>query len=103
MQLVAHLVGRARRVPRDTEKEFKLAVFEHRWLVAADARHCGVEPLFAEAKAWHGLRRFRLRRLWRVNTEALMTAAGQNPKRLLAKRGWGRRPLPSGVLALSDG
>jgi hypothetical protein len=56
-----------------------------------------VEPLFAEEKDWHGLRRFRLRRLWRVNCEALLTAAGQNLKRLLAKRGWGRRPLPSGA------
>ncbi len=56
-----------------------------------------VEPLFAEAKDWHGLRRFRLRRLWRVNCEALMIAAGQNLKRLLSKRGWGRRPLPSGT------
>ena len=25
-----------------------------------------VEPLFAEGKDWHGMRRFRLRRLWRV-------------------------------------
>ena len=40
-------------------------------------RKVWVEPLFAEAKAWHGLRRFRLRRLWRVNSEALMTAAGR--------------------------
>ena len=60
-------------------------------------RQVWVEPLFAEAKAWHGLRRFRLRRLWRVNSEALLTAAGQNLKRLLTKRGWGRRPLPSGA------
>jgi transposase len=60
-------------------------------------RKVWVEPLFAEAKDWHGLRRFRLRRLWRVNTEALLIAAGQNLKRLLAKRGWGRRPLPSGA------
>lgn len=60
-------------------------------------RKVWVEPLFAEAKVWHGLRRFRLRRLWRVNSEALMTAAGQNLKRLLAKQGWGRRPLPSGA------
>ncbi len=43
-----------------------------------------VEPLFAEAKDWHGLRRFRLRRLWRVNGEALLIAAGQNLKRLLS-------------------
>jgi len=28
--------------------------------------------------------------------EALVTAAAQNLKRLLAKQGWGRRPLPSG-------
>jgi hypothetical protein len=56
-----------------------------------------VEPLFAEAKEWHGLRRFRLRHLWRVNCEALLTAAGQNLKRLLSTRGWGRRPLPSGA------
>lgn len=60
-------------------------------------RQVWVEPLFAEAKDWHGLRRFRLRRLWRVNCEALIIAAGQNLKRLLSKRGWGRRPLPSGA------
>ena len=60
-------------------------------------RKVWVEPLFAEAKDWHGLRRFRLRRLWRVNCEALLIAAGQNLKRLLSKRGWGRRPLPSGA------
>jgi DDE family transposase len=60
-------------------------------------RKVWVEPLFAEAKGWHGLRRFRLRRLWRVNSEALMIAAGQNLKRLLAQQGWGRRPLPSGA------
>jgi transposase len=60
-------------------------------------RSVWVEPLFAEGKDWHGMRRFRLRRLWRVNCEALMIAAGQNLKRLLSKRGWGRRPLPSGA------
>jgi transposase len=58
-----------------------------------------VEPLFAEGKQWHGMRRFRLRRLWRVNTEALLIAAGQNLKRLLQKHGWGRRPFPGGVVA----
>jgi transposase len=42
-----------------------------------------VEPLFAEAKDWHGSRRFRLRRLEKVNVEALLIAAGQNVKRLL--------------------
>jgi hypothetical protein len=62
-----------------------------------------VEPLFAEAKDWHGLRRFRLRRLWRVNAEALRIAAGQNLKRLLSWRGWGRRPWPGGAPGLHLG
>ena len=44
-----------------------------------------VEPLFAEGKDWHGMRRFRLRRLWWVNCEALMIASGQNLNRLLKK------------------
>jgi len=35
-------------------------------------RSVWVEPLFAEAKDWHGLRRCcRLRRLWRVNVQVL--------------------------------
>jgi transposase len=63
-------------------------------------RKVWVEPLFAEAKDWHGMRRFRLRQLWRVNCEALVTAAGQNLKRLLRKRGWGRRPFPAEAVAL---
>jgi hypothetical protein len=49
------------------------------------------------------MRRYRLRRLWRVNCEALIRAAGQNLKRLLKKRGWGRRPWPEGTAnALSE-
>lgn len=64
-------------------------------------RQVWVEPLFAEAKDWHGLRRFRLRLLWRVNIEALRIAAGQNLKRLLKKRGWGRRPFPVETLCAS--
>ncbi len=60
-----------------------------------------VEPLFGEAKDWHGLRRFRLRGLWKVNAEALLVAAGQNLKRWLTKTGWGRRHGPAGSLALS--
>jgi Transposase DDE domain len=47
-------------------------------------RRVWVEPLFAEAKDWHGMRRFRLRGLEKVNAEALMIASGQNIKRLLA-------------------
>jgi len=49
-------------------------------------RRVWVEPLFAEAKDWHGLRRFRLRGLEKVNAEALLIAAGQNVKRLVAAR-----------------
>ena len=60
-------------------------------------RQVWVEPLFAEAKDWHGLRRFRLRGLENVNGEALLVAAGQNLKRLLSRRGWGRHPFPSGA------
>ena len=70
---------------------------------AINKRKVWVEPLFAEVKGWHGMRRFRLRRLWRVNCEALMKAAGQNLKRLLQRRGWGRRPWPQGnASALSE-
>jgi hypothetical protein len=61
-------------------------------------RQVRVEPLFAEAKDWHGQRCFRLRGLPKVNGEALLIAAGQNLKRLLSWRGWGRRPFPNGAL-----
>jgi transposase len=64
---------------------------------AMGKRKVWVEPLFGEAKDWHGLRRFRLRGLWKVNAEALLIATGQNLKRLLQKRGWGRRPWPNGA------
>jgi transposase len=57
------------------------------------------EPLFGEAKQWHGLRQFRLRGLKRVNMEGLLIAAGQNLKRWLTATGWGRRHGPSGSLA----
>ena len=57
-----------------------------------------VEPLFGEAKQWHGLRQFRLRGLGKVNAEALLVAAGQNLKRWLAATGWGRRHAPCGAL-----
>jgi transposase len=63
-------------------------------------RQVWVEPLFAEAKDWHGLRRFRLRGLEKVNGAALLIAAGQNLKRLLSWQGWGRRPFPSGAAGI---
>jgi hypothetical protein len=53
-------------------------------------RKVWIEPLFAEAKDWHGTRRFRLRRLEKVNVVALLIATGQNVKRLLTFEG--RRP-----------
>ena len=61
-------------------------------------RQVWVEPLFAEAKEWHGLHRFRLRGLQNVNVEGLLVAAGQNLKRFLAATGWGRRHAPCGSL-----
>jgi transposase len=63
-------------------------------------RQVWVEPLFAEGKAWHGLTRFRLRGLAKVNMEALLIAAGQNLKHLLSHGGWGRRPWPTGAAGL---
>jgi hypothetical protein len=53
---------------------------------AVRKRKVWIEPLFAESKLWHGMGRFRTLR--KVNAEALMTATGQNVKRLLA---FGRR------------
>jgi hypothetical protein len=66
-------------------------------------RQVWVEPLFAEAKEWHGLRRFRLRGLANVNMEGLWIAAGQNLKRWLAATGWGRRHAPCGSLLALPG
>ena len=60
-------------------------------------RKVWVEPLFGEAKQWHGLRQFRLRGLKKVNMEGLLVGAGQNLKRLLQAEGWGRRPWSGGA------
>jgi Transposase DDE domain len=61
-------------------------------------RKVWVEPLFAEAKEWHGLRRLRFRGLLNANIQGLLIAAGQNLKRFLAATGWGRRNTPCGSL-----
>ena len=61
-------------------------------------RKVWVEPLFAEAKEWHGLRRLRLRGLLNANIQGLLIATGQNLKRLLVATGWGRRHAPCGSL-----
>jgi transposase len=70
---------------------------------AINKRKVWIEPLFGEAKDWHGLRRFRLRRLAKVNIEALMVASGQNIKRLLTMqgRGWHPRPGSAGASAVA--
>jgi hypothetical protein len=66
-------------------------------------RKVWVEPLFAEAKEWHGLRRLRLRGLLNANIQGLLVAAGQNLKRFLAASGWGRRHAPCGSLLALPG
>ena len=79
---------KGRWVSRSLEEEYLERVRAYRateaYRKALRKRSVWVEPLFGEAKEWHGLRRFRLRGLEKVNSEALMTAAGQNVKRLLA-------------------
>jgi transposase len=92
---------RGRRVGRSLEETYLERVRGYHdtagYAKAMRKRKVWVEPLFAEAKDWHGLRRFRLRGLEKVNGEALLIAAGQNLKRLLSRWGWGRRPFPSGA------
>lgn len=63
-------------------------------------RQVWVEPLFGEGKQWHRLRQFLLRGLEKVNIQGLITAAGQNIKRLLSRKTWKPRPDPAGVIAL---
>ena len=46
-------------------------------------RQVWVEPKFAESKLWHQGRRFRWRRIDKVNIEALLRASVQNLKQLL--------------------
>ena len=78
---------KGRWVSRSLEEEYLERVMAYRdteaYRKALRKRAVWVEPLFGEAKEWHGLRRFRLRRLEKVNAEALMIAAGQNVKRLV--------------------
>ena len=98
-------VNQGRRVYRHVGEEYLERVRTYQqtpaYQKALRKRKVWVEPLFAEAKDWHGLRRFRVRLLWRVNCEALRIAAGQNLERLLKKRGWGRRPFPVEALCAS--
>jgi hypothetical protein len=96
---------RGRRISRSLDEAYRERVRGYHtteaYAKAMRKRQVWVEPLFAEAKAWHGLRRFRLRGLERVNGEALLIAAGQNLKRLLCRSGWGRRPFPNGAAGIA--
>ncbi len=93
--------NRGRRIERHLDEEYLERVRGYHatepYAKAMRKRQVWVEPLFAGAKDWHGLRRFRLRGQEKVNGEALLIAAGQNLKRPLGHRGWGRRPFPGGV------
>lgn len=95
---------RGRRISRDLDETYLDRVRGYHatesYAKAMRKRKVWVEPLFAEAKDWHGLRRFRLRGLERVNIQAQVIAAGQNLKRLLSQQGWGRRPWPGGAAGL---
>ena len=62
-------------------------------------RRVWVEPLFGEGKQFHGMSRFRLRGLEKVNAEALLIASGQNIKRLLIF-GTRKPKTPAQVVAL---
>jgi hypothetical protein len=65
-------------------------------------RSVWIEPMFAEAKQWHQMTQFRLRRLDKVNIQALFTAAGQNIKRLLKLSGFNRPPQPVPAVVLTS-
>ena len=89
-ELVAPLYASGGRPSVDPVVFFKLQLVMFFEDLRSERRLMGV---VCEAKAWHGMRRFRLRTLWRVNVEALVTAAGQNIKRLLTFSGMGARRL----------
>ena len=83
-----------RRSPKDEYIDIVRAYEETEpYRKALRKRKVWIEPLFAEGKLWHGMRRFRTRTLRKVNAEALMTATGQNIKRLLAFGGRGPKKL----------
>jgi transposase len=94
---------KGRWVSRSLEEEYleRVRAYRHTeaYRKALRKRAVWVEPLFGEAKEWHGSRRFRLRRLEKVNAEALMIASGHNVKRLLTYGAKGPR-RPAQVAAL---
>ncbi len=96
---------RGRQVSRSFDEEYLDRVRGYHqtgvYKKAMRKRQVWVEPLFGEGKQWHGLGRFRLRRLRRVNIEATLIATGQNLKRLLSWRGWGKRHFPGGAAGVA--
>jgi len=99
-QCTANRRGRVIYRPFHAELLERVKAHHHRpaFQKAMRKRSVWVEPLFAEAKQWHGLTQFRLRGLHNVNMQGLLVASGQNLKRYLAARGWGRRSGPTGSL-----
>ena len=95
---------RGRALRRHFDEEYRERARAHQstaaYKKAMRKRAVWIEPLFGEAKEWHGLRRFRLRGREKVNIEGLRIAAGQNIKRYLAATGWGRRQTPTGALTV---
>jgi len=98
---------RGRRVRRSVDEAYLDLVRSYHatdaYAKAMRKRQVWVEPLFAEAKEWHGLRRLRLRGLLNANIQGLLVAAGQNLKRYLAATGWGHRHAPCGSLVALPG
>ena len=95
---------RGRRISRSLDETYLERVRGYHatesYAKAMRKRKVWAEPLFAEAKEWHGLRRFRLPRLEKINIQAQLIAAGQNLKRLLSSEGWGRRSWPCGAVGI---
>lgn len=94
----------ARMVKRSIHQEYIDQVREYHktevYKKAQRKRSVWIEPIFGEAKQWHQGRRFRLRRLSKVNIEGLIRAAGQNIKRLLKQTNRKLTPDPAHSMAL---
>lgn len=71
-----------RQVKRNFDEEYQERVRAYEGTAAYQKalakRRVWVEPLFGEAKQWHGLDRFRLRGLEKVDIESLLIATGQS-------------------------
>lgn len=93
---------RGRTIQRSVYEAYLEKVCDYRiteaYKKAIRKRQVWVEPFFAEAKEWHGLRRLRFRGPMNANIQGLLIAAGQNLERFLSATGWGRRHAPCGSL-----